>query len=44
VRAATGAKYVSLDPPTALTRGGEEPQLVPIMAFVDHLLDGRETS
>jgi hypothetical protein len=42
--AAPGARYVSLDLSTALTRGEEEPQLVPIMAFVDHLLDGREMS
>jgi hypothetical protein len=44
LRAAPGARYVSLDPSTALTRGEEEPQLVPIMAFIDHLLDGREIS
>jgi hypothetical protein len=44
LRAATGARYVSLDAPTALTREERVPQLVPIMTFVDHLLDGRETS
>ena len=30
-------RYVALDPPSALRRGEEEPRLVPIMAFVDHL-------
>lgn len=30
--------YVALDPPSALRRGDEEPRLVPIMAFVDHLM------
>lgn len=39
--AATGVEYVSLDPPTALTRGEaeEEHRLVPLRAFIDHLLD-----
>jgi hypothetical protein len=43
---ATGVEYVCLDPPTALTRGDaeEEPGLVPLEAFVDHLLDDREGS
>ncbi len=31
-------RYVALDPPSALRRGEEEPRLVPIMAFVDHLM------
>jgi hypothetical protein len=31
-------RYVALDPPSALTRGDEEPRLVPIMTFVDHLM------
>ncbi len=35
--AAGGAGYVALDPPTALTRGEEEPTLVPIGAFVERL-------
>ena len=30
-------RYVALDPPSALRRRDEEPRLVPIMAFVDHL-------
>jgi hypothetical protein len=37
--AAAGARYVCLDPPTALTRGDKEPRLVPLKAFVDHLLE-----
>jgi hypothetical protein len=38
--AATGVEYVRLDPPTALTRDGEEePRMVPLTtALVDHLL------
>ena len=37
--AATGAEYVCLDPPTALTRGAvEEPRMIPLTAFLDHLL------
>lgn len=36
--AVSGARYVALDPPTALTRGHEEARLVPISAFLDHLL------
>lgn len=44
LRAATGARYVSLDPPTALTRGEEELHLVPKMAFVDYLLGGGKLS
>ncbi len=40
ISAATGAaKYVSLDPPTALTRADKEPQLIPLTVFLDHLLD-----
>jgi hypothetical protein len=36
--AATGVRYVCLDPPTALTRGAEEqPRVIPLMAFVDYL-------
>ena len=31
-------RYVALDPPSALRRGHEEPRLVPIKAFVDHLM------
>ncbi len=31
-------RYVAVDPPSALRRGGEEARLVPIMAFVDHLM------
>lgn len=31
-------RYVALDPPSAFRRGEEEPRLVPIMAFVDHLM------
>jgi hypothetical protein len=43
---ATGMQYVGLDPPTALARGDaeEEPRLVPLKAFVDHLLDDQEGS
>jgi hypothetical protein len=33
-----GVRYVALDPPSALRRGDEEPHLVPITAFIDHLL------
>lgn len=33
-----GVRYVALNPPTTLTRGDEEPQLVPIWGFIDHLL------
>ena len=33
-----GARYVELGPPTALTRGHEEARLVPLSAFLDHLL------
>ena len=38
--AATEVEYVCLDPPTALTRDGEEePRMVPLTtALVDHLL------
>ncbi|MDP9410616.1 MAG: hypothetical protein M3P70_08960 [Actinomycetota bacterium] len=33
-----GAKYVCLDPPTALTRGTEEEsRVIPLEAFLDHL-------
>lgn len=31
-------RYVALNPPSALRRGEDEPQLVPIMAFVYHLV------
>jgi hypothetical protein len=31
-------RYVAVDPPSALRRRDEEPRLVPIMAFVDHLM------
>lgn len=31
-------RHVALNPPSALRRGDEEPRLVPIMAFVDHLV------
>lgn len=31
-------RYVALDPPSALRREEEEPRLVPIMAFVDHIM------
>jgi hypothetical protein len=31
-------RYVALDPPSALRRGDEEPHLVPITAFMDHLM------
>lgn len=31
-------RYVALDPPSALRRGEEEPRLVPIIAFADHLM------
>ncbi len=31
-------RYVALDPPSALRRGDEEPRLVPVVAFVDHLM------
>ena len=38
--AATGVRYVCLDPPTALTRGcSSTPRVIPLTAFVDHLLD-----
>jgi hypothetical protein len=37
--AAGGAKYVALDPPTALTRADKEPQLIPLTVFLDHLWD-----
>ncbi len=33
-----GVRYVALNPPTTLTRGDEEPQLVPIQEFIDHVL------
>ena len=36
--AISGARYVELDPPTVLTRGHEEARLVPLSAFLDHLL------
>jgi hypothetical protein len=36
--AATGVRYVALDPPTSLTRGNVESRLVPISGFLDHLL------
>ena len=32
-----GAEQVALNPPTALTRGKEDPKLVPIGAFVERL-------
>ena len=32
------ARYVALDPPSALRRGDEETRLVPITAFADHLM------
>ena len=31
-------RYVALDPPSALRRGDEEPRLVPITAFAEHLM------
>ncbi len=37
------ARYVALDPPSALRRGEDEPRLVPIMAFVDHLMGKQST-
>jgi hypothetical protein len=37
--AGAGARYVALDPPSELTRGEEQSKLVPIEAFIDHLLD-----
>ena len=38
--AATGVRYVCLDPPTALIRGtSSTPRVIPLTAFVDHLLD-----
>jgi hypothetical protein len=38
--AATGVRYVCLDPPTALTRGSSStPRVIPLTAFLDHLLD-----
>lgn len=33
-----GARYIALNPPSALTRGEEESKLVPIRTFVDRLL------
>ena len=44
---ARGVEYVCLDPPTAFFARGdaeEGPGLVPLEAFVDHLLDDREGS
>ena len=37
--ASEGVGYVVLNPPTALTRGADEPALIPIRRFVDYLLD-----
>ncbi len=42
--AATGVEYVCLDPPTALAHTEEGPRLVPLKAFLDHLLDDQEGS
>jgi hypothetical protein len=38
--AMSGARYVALDPPTALTRGDVEAQLIPVGGFIDYLLAG----
>jgi hypothetical protein len=37
--AAEGVKYVALNSPSALTRGHEDHQLIPIQAFVDGLTE-----
>jgi hypothetical protein len=36
--AGEGVRYVALNPPSALTRGDEESQLIPIWGFIDNLL------
>lgn len=42
---ATGVQYVCLDPPTSLTcNSAREPRLVPLRAFLDHLIDHQEDS
>ncbi len=38
--AAGGAKYIALNPPSALAQGHEEHPLIPIRAFVDGLMEG----